>query len=76
VRGTGRGSYPPNHCANSPPTTPPKAEAIPAISISFFSHAEIRERIKEARSKLALQDGEYLQQDNAEEAARILGRVK
>lgn len=32
------------------------------------------ERIKAARARLGLKDGEYLLQDNATEAARILGR--
>lgn len=32
------------------------------------------ERIKTVREKLGLKDGEYLKQDNAEEARRILGR--
>lgn len=32
------------------------------------------ERIKAARTALALGDGEYLVQDNGAEAARILGR--
>jgi hypothetical protein len=32
------------------------------------------ERIASARSRLGLQDGEYLSQDNGAEAARILGR--
>lgn len=31
-------------------------------------------RVKEVRAKLGLADGEYLQQDNGAEAARILGR--
>ena len=31
-------------------------------------------RVADAREKLGLKDGEYLQQDNGEEAARILGR--
>jgi len=31
-------------------------------------------RITEARTRLGLKDGEYLVQDNAAEAARILGR--
>ena len=32
------------------------------------------ERIAEAREKLGLKDGEFLQQDNGEEARKILGR--
>lgn len=32
------------------------------------------ERIAAVRTKLGLSDGEYLQQDNGAEAARILGR--
>lgn len=32
------------------------------------------ERIAAARERLGLADGEYLQQDNGAEAARILGR--
>lgn len=32
------------------------------------------QRITEARSRLGLKDGEFLDQDNAEEARRILGR--
>jgi hypothetical protein len=32
------------------------------------------ERIKTARERLGLKDGEYLIQDRGEEAARILGR--
>lgn len=32
------------------------------------------ERISDARLALGLKDGEYLEQDNAAEAARILGR--
>ena len=32
------------------------------------------DRIKEARNKLGLKDGEYLMQDNAAEAKKILGR--
>jgi hypothetical protein len=32
------------------------------------------QRIKEVRTALGLADGEYLQQDNGAEAARILGR--
>ncbi len=32
------------------------------------------ERIGEARKKLGLEAGEYLKQDNAQEASRILGR--
>lgn len=32
-------------------------------------------RIEEARTKLGLGAGEYLTQDNAQEAARILGRA-
>ena len=32
------------------------------------------DRIKAAREKLGLKDGEFLKQDNAEEAARMLGR--
>lgn len=32
------------------------------------------ERIAQARTRLGLADGEYLQQDNGAEAARILGR--
>lgn len=35
---------------------------------------QTRERIKEIRVRLGLNDGEYLKQDNAAEAARILGR--
>jgi hypothetical protein len=31
-------------------------------------------RINDARTALGLKDGEYLKQDNAAEAARILGR--
>lgn len=33
------------------------------------------ERINAVREKLGLQDGEYLEQDNGKEAARILGRA-
>ena len=33
-----------------------------------------KERIDKARSALGFKDGEYLLQDNATEAARILGR--
>lgn len=34
------------------------------------------ERIGEIRNKLGLAEGEYLTQDNPEEASRILGRAK
>ena len=34
----------------------------------------IPERINKAREALGLKDGEYLQQDNGAEAAKILGR--
>jgi len=32
------------------------------------------ERVNNARVRLGLSDGEYLEQDNAKEASRILGR--
>ncbi len=32
------------------------------------------ERVNDARKKLGLKDGEYLDQDNAAEASRILGK--
>ena len=32
------------------------------------------ERVNAARAKLGLKDGEYIEQDNGQEAARILGR--
>ncbi len=34
------------------------------------------ERIKQARERLGLGEGQYLKQDNGAEAARILGRGK
>ena len=33
------------------------------------------ERVATASGRLGLQDGEYLQQDNGKEAARLLGRA-
>ena len=36
--------------------------------------ASMAEKIKDARKRLGLKDGEYLKQDHSKEASRILGR--
>jgi hypothetical protein len=50
----------------------------PVCSICKIKHIgglpTTEERIRAARERLFLKDGEYLPQDNAAEAARILGR--
>jgi len=50
----------------------------PVCSICKLKHIgglpTTTERINNAREKLGLRDGEYLSQDNTEEAAKILGR--
>ena len=42
--------------------------------IKFIGGLPSRDRIVGVREKLGLKEGEYLKQDNAAEAARILGR--
>jgi len=50
----------------------------PVCSICAIKYAGAspvsKDTIKKVRDKLGLQDGEYLNQDNAEEARKILGK--
>jgi len=42
--------------------------------VKYIGGLSSRDRIPVVRASLGLKDGEYLAQDNAQEAARILGR--
>jgi hypothetical protein len=43
-------------------------------TVNYIGGLDSPQRIASVRAALGLQEGQYLQQDNAREAARILGR--